>query len=60
MYTDKGVPVDIPDACADDPSFATVEPAARCPIDTVVAIYVKEPKILPCDDTSTRQPTGSI
>ncbi|CAK0852939.1 unnamed protein product [Prorocentrum cordatum] len=45
MYTDKDVLADFSHAYADDPNFATVEPATRYPTDTVVAIYVKEPKV---------------
>ncbi|CAK0822266.1 unnamed protein product, partial [Prorocentrum cordatum] len=45
MCTDTGVLADYSEACADDPNFTTVELAARYPTDTVVAIYVKEPKV---------------
>ncbi|CAK0849447.1 unnamed protein product, partial [Prorocentrum cordatum] len=45
MCTDEGVPADFSDAYADDPNVTSVELAARYPTDTVVAIYVKEPKL---------------
>ncbi|CAK0910519.1 unnamed protein product, partial [Prorocentrum cordatum] len=45
MCTDKGVLADFSDACAGDPNFTKVELATRCLTRTVVAIYVKGPKV---------------
>ncbi|CAK0825490.1 unnamed protein product [Prorocentrum cordatum] len=45
MYSDEGVLADYSDAYAGDQDFATVKTAKRFPTDTVIAIYVNEPKV---------------
>ncbi|CAK0806782.1 unnamed protein product [Prorocentrum cordatum] len=45
MYSSEGLLADYSDAYADDLDFQTIDLAERYPSDTVVAIYVKEPKV---------------
>ncbi|CAK0808101.1 unnamed protein product [Prorocentrum cordatum] len=45
MYSSEGALADYSDAYAGDPGFGTIKLVKRFPTDTVIAAYVKEPKV---------------
>ncbi|CAK0903395.1 unnamed protein product, partial [Prorocentrum cordatum] len=45
MYSSEGALADYSDACAGDWGFGTITLVKRFPADTVIAVYVEEPKV---------------